>query len=662
MAQIKLLDCTLRDGGYINDWKFGKTAISDMTRKLESSGVEILELGFMKNEPYDEARTVFNDMAQVKKVIGHKKAGVQYAVMAEVVNPLPLDMLTPADAQGPEIIRVIVWKRMLKEGFEYCKGIVEKGYKLCVQPARVSQYSDEEFIDMVKMFNQLDPLAIYVVDSWGTMYQDELLHYLHLADKYMKPNISVGYHGHNNMMQAFDVACAFAREKLDRDLIIDASVYGIGRGAGNLNTEIFAKFMNEKYGRTYDLQPLLAVYNTYISKIYDKCKWGYSIPYFISAKYNCNPNYASYYAAENISPVMIENIISTMKPEERIMFKEENACKALSAQWKNKLGIIVPTANRPQILSELIKSMSAAIMKYNVDLIIVDSSKNQETKKVVQSFQQEGVTNLIYDFYDAPTDRLSIDNKVIYAYKKYAAKYEYVMGSRDGLSLNLKSFLPILESSVYDLLVLNLPKRDYYGKDKDYTDCGQLFSDLVQHMSILGTMIFKSELVLSVLKECPLNKETNYSLWQPIAFFEYFASHRFRAAYRLTNAWTHIIPAKKNHYSFWHKLTLWQWGERWYKCISSLPSVYDKYKPAVLKFSLYDCKPFSLPFVLHVQKLGGWTPLKVYKNRKYLSYVCKTPLWKLYAVSLLPRAFSRQLFKKNWEDGSLLVTKRETQD
>ena len=328
---IKLLDCTLRDGGYVNDWRFGKNAIVDIKENLELSGVDIIELGFLRDEEANPDRTIFNDIKSVKDLIGEKLPNREYAVMAEVSNPFPLDKLEPYSEGAPEIIRVIVWKRMLKEGYEYCKGIVEKGYKLCVQPARVSQYSDEEFVDMIKMFNELNPMAIYVVDSWGTMYKDELLHYLKLADENLKDGVSVGYHGHNNMMQAFDVACAFCEQNLKRDLIIDASVYGIGRGAGNLNTEIFAKWANEKLGKIYNIEPIIGIYSGYIQWIYEHCeKWGYSVPYLITAKYNANPNFASFYEKYNVPNYMIEKCISSMTPDERIIFKREIATK----YWK----------------------------------------------------------------------------------------------------------------------------------------------------------------------------------------------------------------------------------------------------------------------------------------------------------------------------------------
>ena len=332
MAKINLLDCTLRDGGYINDWKFGEEAIKDMIRKLESTHVEILELGFLKDEPYKKERTVFNDMAQVRQLIGKKKAGVEYAVMCEVVNPLPLEKLLPFSENTADIIRVIVWKDKhdkegnvvdaLEDGYRYCEGIAKKGYKLCVQPARVDQYSDDEFVSMVRRFSQLDPYAIYVVDSWGTQNPERLVHYMHLADDNMPEKICLGYHGHNNLMQALPAAQTMLHENFKRDVIIDASVYGIGRGAGNLNLEIIAKYLNEKYMKSYDNMPALDVYAKYIAYIYrDIEKWGYSIPYYLTAANNCNPAYAR--ALERENPEEINRILSKLTQEDRVIFNKD---------------------------------------------------------------------------------------------------------------------------------------------------------------------------------------------------------------------------------------------------------------------------------------------------------------------------------------------------
>lgn len=333
MDNLYLLDCTLRDGGYINNWNFGAEALSGILGGIERTGIEVIELGFLKNEPYQEGRAVFNAMEQVKGLLGAKKNGIQYAVMSELVNPVPLDLLECADGDSADIIRMILWKTKrlpdgrivdaLDEGYEYCRGIVERGYQLCVQPVRVNQYSDEEFISLLKRFSALEPMALYVVDSWGTQNAEGILHYMRLADQYLPEKTVLGYHGHNNMMQALGVTQAALKEGFRRDLMIDASVYGIGRGAGNLNLELIAKYLNEQYGKHYDLLAMLDLYEKYIKEIYHQEAWGYSVPFFLTASYNCNPNYARYLGNElKADTDCIRYVLTHLSPESRIIYNK----------------------------------------------------------------------------------------------------------------------------------------------------------------------------------------------------------------------------------------------------------------------------------------------------------------------------------------------------
>lgn len=343
---IKLLDCTLRDGGYINDWNFGKNIIHQSIRNLENSNVDILEIGFLKNEEYDTNRTVFNSMKQISSIIYPKKKRILYAAMIEVVNPIPLEMLAPCTEETVDIIRVIVWKTKrnedgkivdaLQEGFEYCKGVVEKGYKLCVQPARVDQYSDEEFVNMINKFSSLNPMAIYVVDSWGTQHTENLIHYMQLADKNMPKNMTLGYHGHNNMMQALGTAQAMINLNLNRDIIIDASIYGIGRGAGNLNTEIIAKYLNDIYNKNYNISYFMKVFDDCVAEIHKKLNWGYSAAFFVTAVNKCNPNYANYYGYDiGLKSDEIDSILSMLEENEKIIFNKEKANYYLDIYRKN---------------------------------------------------------------------------------------------------------------------------------------------------------------------------------------------------------------------------------------------------------------------------------------------------------------------------------------
>jgi len=355
MGDIYLLDCTLRDGGYINNWDFGSEVLSGILRGVERTGVEVLELGFLKNEPYREGRAVFNAMTRVKGLIGRKKRGVQYAVMSELVNPVPLDRLERADGDGADIIRMILWKTKrlpdsrtvdaLDEGYEYCRGIVERGYRLCIQPVRVNQYSDEEFISLMRRFSALEPMAFYVVDSWGTQNAEGVLHYMRLADRYLSKKTVLGYHGHNNMMQALAITQAVLKEGFGRDIMIDASVYGIGRGAGNLNLELIAKYLNEQYGKHYNLFAMLEIYEKYIKEIYRQEGWGYSVPFFLTAYYNCNPSYARYLGHElALDADCIRYILTHLSREGRIIYSKAEADRCLE-QYQSR-SIFVEQAYR----------------------------------------------------------------------------------------------------------------------------------------------------------------------------------------------------------------------------------------------------------------------------------------------------------------------------
>lgn len=648
MKNIKVLDCTLRDGGYINDWNFGKNAILDIKEELEKSNTEIIELGFIRDEDKNEDRSIFTSIDEVKKLIKNKLPNREYAIMTEVSNPYPLEKLEPYSEGAPEIIRVIVWKRMLKEGYEYCKGIVEKGYKLCVQPARVSQYSDEEFVEMLNLFSSLNPMAIYVVDSWGTMYKDELLHYLKLADENLKPEIAVGYHGHNNLMQAFEVACAFCEQNLARDLIIDASVYGIGRGAGNLNIELFAKWANEKLEKNYKIEPLIKIYDKYIKKIYNDCeKWGFSIPYLITAKHNSNPNFASYLEKKGLSCEEIGKSISAIPAQERIIFNPEIAKQYANTKiYDNKLAIVVPTKNRANSIIGFLNDYVIDYYNNNIDVIIYDSSDNDKIEKIVNKYNEK-YSNIKYKRYEDDVKSKSIDKKYISIIEKYADQYKYLWITRDGLAINISEILPQINKYLdnnYEVIVLDIMERDLNKIGQKEYDCiTELFQDCLFQMSVLGATIVRSDVLKNVIEQIPLDDEKNYGMYWPIAYFDCYANTEIKAIKLILTLWRSNYCVTGG--SFWHKNFLWQFGERWYKSIMLLPEIYNPYKPNALKFKLSDCEPFSLLFILKVKKHNHLSILEFFKYKTYIKEVCDISLWQIFLIFCLPYFILRPIHK-----------------
>ncbi|MBR4237546.1 hypothetical protein IKQ02_03840 [bacterium] len=320
MNNVYLLDCTLRDGGYVNDWNFGFSNIKNIISNLENSGVNILELGFLRNETQDNGRTAFSCIENINALIAERKKDVIYSAMIEAFNPFDLNNLSPYVEGGVDLIRICIWKRCLKEHIEYCKKVKEKGYKITIQPSRVEQYSDEEFIEMIEASNELEPYALYVVDTWGTQSSSQIKHYMELADKYLIPNIKIGYHGHNNKLQALSCAEMCLSLNLNRDLCIDSSIMGMGRGAGNLNTEVIMEFINEHYSQRYKTEKVVDAFNCFLLDTYNKKRWGYSMYSYLCSVNNCNPNYANYFIDKGYQINIFEDFLKTLTENEKIVF------------------------------------------------------------------------------------------------------------------------------------------------------------------------------------------------------------------------------------------------------------------------------------------------------------------------------------------------------
>ena len=326
MSKIQILDCTLRDGGYVNNWEFGKEAILEIRNALAEAGVKIAELGFLRDEPYRADRSIYNSTDQIERIIGEKNPEMLYAGLIEMANYFPPEMLADRNEEGPEAIRYSFWKRLMDDAYEYCRMIKEKGYLLCCQPTRVEQYSDEEFAELCRRFSQLKPYALYIVDTFGLLRKDDLLRYARIGHENLAPGIVLGYHAHDNMGQAFLNACAFLEQDYgDRTIQVDASICGMGRGAGNLRLETILEYLNVYHGGTYNLTPVYRMWDKYLSKIKEALPWGFEPAYFIAAANSCNPNYAGYFLSKGMTAEKIEQAISQIEGADKYLYSDEKA-------------------------------------------------------------------------------------------------------------------------------------------------------------------------------------------------------------------------------------------------------------------------------------------------------------------------------------------------
>jgi len=326
MGSIALLDCTLRDGGYINDWYFGEYAIKTICRKLVAAGIRFIEVGFIKGDNYIKDRAVFPDLECIKEVISPKHPETMYMGMVDMSDPIPLDRIKPYDGSSVDAIRVIFKKDKIDEGYRYCEVIKNLGYKVFAQAVGTDLYTDKEFIELIERFNTLEPYAFSIVDTFGLIKRRHFLRLVQIADNNLKSTIGLGYHSHNNLQQAFGNAEAFIDLGLRRDIYIDACVFGMGRGAGNLNLELFAGYMNENCGADFRIEPILEIIDEFLNDIYRKKFWGYSLPYYLSSTNGCHPNYAKYFSEKNTLTVKSFNeLLNSIPSQDRIVYSKEKA-------------------------------------------------------------------------------------------------------------------------------------------------------------------------------------------------------------------------------------------------------------------------------------------------------------------------------------------------
>ncbi|MBQ3061180.1 MAG: aldolase catalytic domain-containing protein [Lachnospiraceae bacterium] len=324
MSNFKILDCTLRDGGYVNDWNFGKKTVVKVLCGLANAGIDIVEIGFLSECQYDKNKTVFNSISQIDELLPNQSS-CKYVLMIALGEKEIACENVPLRNGGPIWgIRLTFHKNEIKRAFEYASDLMDKGYVVFMQPIGTVAYKEDEFLHLIEKINCLKPYAFSIVDTLGNITANELIRLFRMADKNLVEGIRIGFHAHNNLQLAFSNAQELINEHSDREVIIDSSIIGMGRGAGNLCTELIARYMNTKLKSNYNVTALLEVIDKYLISIQTEFTWGYSVPYYISAVNNCHPNYATYLMnLQTVNVSDIEKVIGMIPVEERTVFNKK---------------------------------------------------------------------------------------------------------------------------------------------------------------------------------------------------------------------------------------------------------------------------------------------------------------------------------------------------
>lgn len=402
MKKVQVLDCTLRDGGYCNDCQFGFENEKKIISGLIESNIDIIECGFFLNTiEYVRGESRFTSMEQIAEVIPANREGKLFVALADHGKFDP-EMLPEYDGTSLDGLRVAFHKKNRIEGIEDCIKVKAKGYKVFVQAMVSLIYTDEEFLDLIHRINEVEPYAFYIVDSFGMMKRRDLIRLFYLVEHNLKKSIRIGFHSHNNMQLAYSNAQCLVELQTDREMIIDSSIYGMGRGAGNLNTELFVQYLNENVNGNYGLKPLLTIIDEILNGFYQRNYWGYSLPNYLSAAHNAHPNYAGYLDDKKTLNVEdMDEIFSMMDDEKKVSFD-----KAYIE------GLYLRYMETGKAHEEHLEELKERIAGKTVLLIAPGRSSVDEKEKISEFTQRENVLviGINSDYAYARTDYIFLSN------------------------------------------------------------------------------------------------------------------------------------------------------------------------------------------------------------------------------------------------------------
>ncbi len=333
MKNVKILDCTLRDGGRIIDCRFPDDEIRDLASRLASARIDIIEVGFLRDwhkVVFNGGSTFFTGTDQISPYIDKSKGHSMYVAFVDY-GMFDIDSLSFHDGTSIDGIRLGFTHKNYQEDragvISWAQKIKDKGYKLFIQGVNSLSYTDKELLEVVDMVNEIHPYSYGIVDTYGAMYAEDVDRLYGLLDRNLLSDICIDFHSHNNYQLSFALAQEIIKlsEFGEREVIIDATLGGMGKVAGNLNTELIADYLVRKKLYDYDLDVILDCFDDYIYKYSLSYKWGYSIPALMAGIYQSHPNNVIYLTEKfRLDSKDIGKILSMIDPATRQRYDYDN--------------------------------------------------------------------------------------------------------------------------------------------------------------------------------------------------------------------------------------------------------------------------------------------------------------------------------------------------
>jgi len=284
--EIRVVDCTIRDGGLMNDHRFETATVKRIFHALAEAGLDYVELGYRADKTQFSTKDFgpwkFSDEEDLRKVA--YECDTKVSVMADV-GRTDFDDIIPCDQSIVSMYRVATYAKEIDKAIELGDHIKALGYTVCVNIMAVSHVLEPDLDEALTQLATTNFDAVYLVDSFGYLYSEQIQY---LSDKYISalPGKEIGIHCHNNQQLAF----ANTVEGIIKGInYVDGSIYGMGRAAGNCTTEQLLGFLKNP---KFNLRPVLDIIESDFIEMQQDLKWGYQIPYLVTGVLNKHPRSA----------------------------------------------------------------------------------------------------------------------------------------------------------------------------------------------------------------------------------------------------------------------------------------------------------------------------------------------------------------------------------
>jgi len=316
---IKILDCTLRDGGYINNSIFGDDVIKSIISSLIDAKIEIIEVGSLKNETFERGKAIYNSITDFDYYYKENENS-EFALFLQQ-DQYDYSKLTDCN-NNIKHIRCAFHDFDLKEGLNLCKIVKDKGYKCHINPINLLGYSQKEIINIINEINKILPDTFTIVDTIGSMTEKDLIEIIDLINESLDNSISVGLHLHEHLSLSYSLSQKFIElTNNNKNISIDASLNGMGRQPGNLSIELITNYLNRNHNKNYNILSILEEIDKSILPIKHQNPWGYSLPYALSALTKAHRTYVEFLLKkDNLKIKDIQKILNLISEEEKSRF------------------------------------------------------------------------------------------------------------------------------------------------------------------------------------------------------------------------------------------------------------------------------------------------------------------------------------------------------